>query len=123
VQTRHAAPMRGFCIIERGVIHNAGAHERFRASHNPGDLLTDNDLKTERATEPPKRWVNWWRAEERAYDPTTGDTFEPGEEYADENVWPSKDTAETDAAAALRLPRDVYMLVTYLGAFPDGETP
>ena len=128
MQTRHAAPMRGFCIIERGVIHNAGAHERFRASHNPGDLLTDNDLKTERATEPPKRWRNWYRAryasvlfngrgEKRS--------VAAGQKYPGQYVWPSKEIAEQKSSECCGVAASgrEYHKGFYLGAFPDGETP
>lgn len=93
------------------------------------DLLTDLDLKTERATEPPKRWRNWWRFSipvrglDRDYD--QGD--HPGP-----IVFPSRDIAETVARHKLehgkltwsdghKTPFSAY--IEYLGAFPDGEAP
>lgn len=92
------------------------------------DLLTERDLKTERATEPPKRWRIKMQAKEelvlRDYVYQEGEFFQVGPHY------PSKDAAESAAmdflSHALDPPRDHEILANvaeYIGAFPDGEAP
>lgn len=80
------------------------------------DLLTERDLKTERATEPPKRWRNWFDSLTGRW--SSGATGpQPGSK-----LWPSKDLAET-AAAGWEMHSNWRGKVKYLGAFPDGEAP
>lgn len=100
-----------------------------------GDLLTDNDLKTERATEPVKRWFSWWLAKERGVSLCVN-----GVVYAlpSQKPWrvpaayPSRDAADTEAHEVidqLRAPfgiskrRFEELALEYLGAFPEGEAP
>lgn len=93
------------------------------------DLLTDNDLQVTRATEPSKRWRNWWRVTQEFISIPTGKLRVVGEVYGAPVVWPSREIAEQKARDTLATNRgyaggqikrspDIY-----LGAFPDGEHP
>lgn len=90
------------------------------------DLLTDVDLKTERALEPPKRWLNWWRIQVTVLGECVKCAQEDwrfaGQEYSDcacDGGYPSVDVAETEAAQVL----SEYPFVEWLGAYPEGERP
>lgn len=93
------------------------------------ELLTDDDLKTERATEPPKRWRNWWRATmpldcmDCGHEPAVGVPY--GGCNCPSAVFPSRDIAETEAADDLNYQVAAWghQLEEYLGAFPEGEQP
>lgn len=104
------------------------------------DLLRDEDLRTERekAREPAKRWRNWWRANIRQFSLVldangreTGEEQlrEAGEEWCSVAIFQSKDEAERRAleiqldAADEATAFDCAPLLTYLGAFSEGERP
>lgn len=90
------------------------------------DLLRDEDLRTEREAKeaPPKRWRNWWFSHGDGDEGPwrDGDQSNP---QADPTVYPSKDAAESVANAQLEKMRvdQGPWLLTYLGAFPEGERP
>jgi hypothetical protein len=76
------------------------------------------------ATEPPKRWRNWWQASRDGlvgcgkcnvtWSMAKGDTV-------GDHCWthPSRDVAETVAAKHCESP----FALQYLGAYPEGERP
>lgn len=92
-----------------------------------GDLLTDDDLKTERATEPPKRWFNWSASvNDAVYECSCGRDVRVRAGVARlphcPTAHPSKDIAESKALADMQdVGRALYWI--YLGAFPEGERP
>lgn len=96
------------------------------------DLLTDEDLRTERepVKEPAKNWVNWWRSLE-THESCCGPLQPPNTVYAELCVpcgvgpHPSRDVAETWAHEMMREDMAEYGRYTdeYLGAFPEGERP
>lgn len=78
---------------------------------------TTEERAEERINEPAKRWRNWWIDRE-----DSGGCDEP---YADCDVWPSKDVAESEAQRELL---DDYCATgtcpsKWIGAFPEGVTP
>lgn len=74
----------------------------------------------EAATEPPKRWRNWWLSRSDVIR-RTGERFPAGTAYEGDRLWPSKDAAETAALNQLR--EDAYLPDQYIGAYPEGERP
>lgn len=79
------------------------------------------------ATEPPKRWRNWWRNGPAASAfrcnicGSRGHTYGPHEVFRNHcRVFPSKDAAETRAAEQMQQWRSC---ADYLGAFPEEERP
>jgi len=102
------------------------------------ELLTTPELVREVAKEPAKRWFNWWRAEVYHISLMLDESGrETGEEAARNvgDVWrsmasfASKADAEARALYILRdadheaISFDVPPLLTFLGAFPEGERP
>ncbi|MCL4715489.1 MAG: hypothetical protein KJZ75_11310 [Hyphomonadaceae bacterium] len=91
---------------------------------------TAEKTRTEKATDPAKRWRNWWRVNCAFLSATTGKRHSIGDIYAGDIAWPSKEIAEQRAMDNLatgrtstgdvirRQPRD-----TYLGAYPEGQKP
>lgn len=86
------------------------------------DLLTSDDLKTERATEPSRAWKNVvWHPEATPYRQGIfgpGDVCSPAE-------WPTREVAEAkwrDWANQNDLFVERWSL-QYLGAFPADEAP
>lgn len=90
------------------------------------DLLIDLDLKTERVSEPPKRWRNWWfshgAGDEGPWREGCDDQSNP---QADPTIYPSKDAAEAVADHQVEQMGAAQgpSLLTYLGAYPEGERP
>lgn len=106
-----------------------------QAGNGSAHLLTDDDLRTERepVKEPAKAWRNWWRL----YWPTyvrceaCGVFHFRGRAQGEAvdydgccTVYPSRDTAESDARATENYDESCERAkVEYLGAYPEGERP
>lgn len=72
--------------------------------------------KQETRVRPARGWRNWYRALVAHY---ANDHFAAkGERFAGSAVHPTKDVAESKAAA-----QDMAGWVDYLGAYPEGERP
>lgn len=89
------------------------------------DLLTTPELK--RATEPAKRWRNWWRAHPFAeFVDIHGRTARADAQgiVAHPAIWPTKEVAEAHALEAFdKLRAKGIEPGEYLGAFPIEERP
>jgi hypothetical protein len=88
------------------------------------DLLTTPELAREPVKEPAKRWFNWWFSHGQSDNGPwrCGDQSNP---QHDPTPYPSKDAAETVANAQfekMRVDQGPWLL-TYLGAYPEGERP
>lgn len=89
--------------------------------------MIDVEERTEQKTEPPKRWLNWWRAKvagvtscaacNASFVVLRGEVF--AGDYCDHVIWhDSKFMAELAA-----LECDCPEWLEYVGAFPEGERP
>lgn len=84
-----------------------------------GDLLTERDLKTERA--PPKRWKNKWRVFVRHCVSTANYEVRPPGVYWSPETYPSKEVAEQKARDYLADDGELR-IKEWLGAHPvEGE--
>ena len=85
------------------------------------DLLTDDDLRTERepVKEPSKRWVTHWRSKRPGF--VIGRLYDVGDVYVSPRVFPSRDIADSAAAEQLTRP-EMAAHWDYIGAHP-GEAP
>lgn len=89
--------------------------------------MTDvlDNPETRGATKPAQRWWNWWFSHG---DDSNGGVWRDGDATnpaCDPTAYPSRDAAETvanDQLERMRLDQGPFLL-TYLGAFPDGERP
>ena len=80
--------------------------------------------RTEKVTAPPKRWFNWWFSHGESDEGPwrDGDQSNP---QPDPTPYPSRDAAETVANAQvekMRVDQGPWLL-TYLGAYPEGQKP
>lgn len=85
-------------------------------------LLPEEQVKPERV-KPAKVWRNWWIAPDDGED-QDGNPIAKGERFKGDETYPSKEIAEQRAFDGDT--RDSFTgldVLTYLGAFPDGERP
>ena len=123
----HAAPSCGLSTTR-----NAG--------NGSAQLLTDDDLRTERAPvkEPAKRWFMWWLAKASGVSLTVVESsvsyeLPKNEPWQAPAIYPSRDAADTEARDIIGKIRAPYpdvserdfseLILEYLGAYPDGERP
>ena len=89
------------------------------------EIVEADDANPNTIKEPAKRWRNWWRTSvvARGQD---GNAYGPGA-FHGPRTFPSKDAAESDAlpkAARNHVKaKRMGVIVEYLGAFPEGESP
>lgn len=88
--------------------------------------MLEEKTRTETATEPPKRWFNWWRSRVTILGECVKCACEDwrfeGQEYRDcecDGGYPSLDIAETEATKTLA----EYNFLEWLGPYPEGEKP
>lgn len=80
-------------------------------------LLTTHDLQTKKA--PAKRWRNWWVVIRSFYWPAEQAIVPEGDEFEDEDVWPSQETAEQKAHDEMRADPRTTEFLKYIGAYPE----
>lgn len=92
--------------------------------------MSDLSLKErqETATEPPKRWRNWWRSvglSQRMRCNICGVSFAalPKATFTFDHCLTFASQAEAEASAAQIDDPEMHSVVLYIGAFPEGERP
>lgn len=81
------------------------------------ECLTTEDLAREPVKEPSKAWRNRWRSKGDGFD-DWGRFWRDGDICVSGCVYPSRDTAETDAARIIARDPRMRSEWEYLGAFP-----
>ena len=82
---------------------------------------TDTKHKDEIIERPAKAWRNWYVALEEFSCTFYQQDRAVGEVHPGTRLWPSKETAESGAAACEGNPK--YPKSLYLGAYPEGTRP
>jgi len=85
------------------------------------EVLSDVDFAPAKATEPPKRWLNWWDYEVRTRCSHCGVSKGPGLAPTCA-VFPSKDIAESRASLTVERngPNADW---AFVGSYPEGQRP
>lgn len=86
-------------------------------------LENEPDVAPHNATEPPKRWQNWFVAlREHGFQNHPG-FVDAGEKFHGTHTWPSKDTAESAFQEDCDSHPWMMEFDEYLGAYPVDDQP